>query len=124
MHTYNIITKLFILFQKFKDTFGHLFCHNFLEIQNVGLILFQRSSSIDVNLLIDRENDKNEKPLVTSGWEENTLDKNETKQFEELVDVRKKYSLAYVLHTSGTTGIPKIVRVPHSCIVSNILHLR
>ncbi|XP_056132799.1 beta-alanine-activating enzyme [Lampris incognitus] len=32
--------------------------------------------------------------------------------------------LAYVLHTSGTTGLPKIVRVPHKCIVPNILHLR
>eukprot|EP00057_Strongylocentrotus_purpuratus_P006009 XP_011660483.1 PREDICTED: acyl-CoA synthetase family member 4-like [Strongylocentrotus purpuratus] len=33
-------------------------------------------------------------------------------------------SLAYALHTSGTTGRPKIVRVPHSCIVQNILDLR
>nr|XP_057930220.1 beta-alanine-activating enzyme isoform X2 [Doryrhamphus excisus] len=32
--------------------------------------------------------------------------------------------LAYVLHTSGTTGLPKIVRVPHQCILPNILHLR
>uniref|UniRef100_A0A3Q3DII4 Aminoadipate-semialdehyde dehydrogenase n=1 Tax=Hippocampus comes TaxID=109280 RepID=A0A3Q3DII4_HIPCM len=32
--------------------------------------------------------------------------------------------LAYVLHTSGTTGLPKIVRVPHNCILPNILHLR
>ncbi|XP_034439546.1 beta-alanine-activating enzyme isoform X1 [Hippoglossus hippoglossus] len=32
--------------------------------------------------------------------------------------------LAYVLHTSGTTGFPKTVRVPHKCILPNILHLR
>lgn len=32
--------------------------------------------------------------------------------------------LAYVLHTSGTTGLPKIVRVPQMCILPNILHLR
>ncbi|KAM8890113.1 beta-alanine-activating enzyme [Synchiropus picturatus] len=31
--------------------------------------------------------------------------------------------VAYVLHTSGTTGLPKIVRVPHECILPNILHL-
>nr|XP_054755985.1 beta-alanine-activating enzyme-like isoform X2 [Lytechinus pictus] len=31
--------------------------------------------------------------------------------------------LAYALHTSGTTGRPKIVRVPHSCIVPNVLDL-
>ncbi|KAI8510527.1 Cyclic nucleotide-gated olfactory channel [Branchiostoma belcheri] len=32
--------------------------------------------------------------------------------------------LAYTLQTSGTTGQPKTVGVPHSCIVPNILHLR
>ncbi|KAM9831351.1 beta-alanine-activating enzyme [Neosynchiropus ocellatus] len=32
--------------------------------------------------------------------------------------------VAYVLHTSGTTGLPKIVRVPHECILPNVLHLR
>lgn len=32
--------------------------------------------------------------------------------------------LAYVVFTSGTTGIPKVVKVPHQCILPNILHLR
>lgn len=32
--------------------------------------------------------------------------------------------LAYVITTSGTTGQPKIVRVPHSCIVPNIVDFR
>ena len=32
--------------------------------------------------------------------------------------------LAYVITTSGTTGLPKIVCVPHQCIVPNITHLR
>ncbi|XP_077158160.1 beta-alanine-activating enzyme isoform X2 [Paroedura picta] len=110
---------------KFKVIFGHLFCHNFCEIQNVGLILFERNqSSIDVNLLISHEKEQNERPAVTSCWEENTLDQNETKQSKELLDVRSQYLLAYVLHTSGTTGSPKIVRVPHRCIVPNILHLQ
>ncbi|KAJ3598949.1 hypothetical protein NHX12_032912 [Muraenolepis orangiensis] len=35
-----------------------------------------------------------------------------------------KGDFAYVLHTSGTTGLPKIVRVPHKCIVPNIQNLR
>ncbi|XP_075422266.1 beta-alanine-activating enzyme isoform X2 [Ascaphus truei] len=42
---------------------------------------------------------------------------------EDLV-IRKEHCLAYVLHTSGTTGVPKIVSVPHQCIVPNIHHLR
>lgn len=33
-------------------------------------------------------------------------------------------SLAYCITTSGTTGLPKTVRVPHQCIVPNITHLR
>ncbi|XP_072040786.1 beta-alanine-activating enzyme-like [Amphiura filiformis] len=37
---------------------------------------------------------------------------------------REDTGLAYVMHTSGTTGKPKIIRVPHQCIVPNILHLR
>ena len=32
--------------------------------------------------------------------------------------------LAYVVFTSGTTGPSKLVKVPHSCIVPNILDLR
>ncbi len=32
--------------------------------------------------------------------------------------------IAYVIHTSGSTGTPKAVRVPHSCILPNILDLR
>ncbi|XP_044054283.1 beta-alanine-activating enzyme [Siniperca chuatsi] len=41
-----------------------------------------------------------------------------------LCDAAAHRDLAYVLHTSGTTGLPKIVRVPHKCILPNILHLR
>ena len=39
---------------------------------------------------------------------------------------RKKYvtNLAYCITTSGTTGKPKVVMVPHQCIVPNVLHLR
>ncbi|XP_038625191.1 beta-alanine-activating enzyme [Tachyglossus aculeatus] len=40
------------------------------------------------------------------------------------MDARAPRCLAYVLHTSGTTGVPKIVRVPHCCITPNIQHFR
>ncbi|XP_064636646.1 beta-alanine-activating enzyme-like [Lineus longissimus] len=32
--------------------------------------------------------------------------------------------LAYAITTSGTTGVPKIVRVPHKCIIPNLLDFR
>lgn len=38
--------------------------------------------------------------------------------------VKWSENLAYMMQTSGTTGEPKAVSVPHSCIVPNILHLR
>lgn len=38
--------------------------------------------------------------------------------------VHRQADMAYVLHTSGTTGPPKTVRVPHKCILPNIIHLR
>ncbi|CAK8684367.1 unnamed protein product [Clavelina lepadiformis] len=33
-------------------------------------------------------------------------------------------NIAYTLCTSGTTGTPKVVHVPHECILPNILHLK
>jgi acyl-CoA synthetase (AMP-forming)/AMP-acid ligase II len=34
------------------------------------------------------------------------------------------WRMAYTVQTSGTTGCPKIVRVPHRCIVPNIQNLQ
>lgn len=36
----------------------------------------------------------------------------------------EEWNIAYMIHTSGSTGAPKTVRVPHSCILPNILDLR
>jgi long-subunit acyl-CoA synthetase (AMP-forming) len=35
-----------------------------------------------------------------------------------------EWKMAYTVQTSGTTGYPKIVRVPHRCIVPNIQSLQ
>jgi acyl-CoA synthetase (AMP-forming)/AMP-acid ligase II len=35
-----------------------------------------------------------------------------------------EWRMAYAIQTSGTTGCPKIVRVPHRCIVPNIQSLQ
>lgn len=129
MHTKRIIHDLnetfHALFQKFTETHGQLFCRHSSEAQKVGLILFQwHCDNVDANLLVDCTNGKNESCTVTRSWEEQPLNSLETKPSRELLNASQKHSLAYILHTSGTTGVPKIVRVPHTCIVPNILHLR
>ncbi|GAB6033279.1 hypothetical protein CHUAL_012879 [Chamberlinius hualienensis] len=48
---------------------------------------------------------------------------------ELLTSERKKYNffespLAYCIETSGSTGQPKLVKVPHSCIVFNVIDFR
>lgn len=91
----------------------------------LGLILFQRNcQNVNVDPLIDCVNDNNESSSVRYDWEAPIVDQHAAKLSKGLLDVREKHSLAYILHTSGTTGIPKIVRVPHKCIVPNILHLQ
>lgn len=47
----------------------------------------------------------------------------------KLVDVQeipnnRKYHFAYAITTSGSTGVPKVVKVPHPCILPNITDLR
>ncbi|XP_045329926.1 beta-alanine-activating enzyme isoform X3 [Leopardus geoffroyi] len=70
-------------------------------------------------MLTDRKQKYEEGKMTNSTNSENNEEKS-----EEHMDVRLNHCLAYVLHTSGTTGIPKIVRVPHACILPNIQHFR
>lgn len=105
------------------------FYHNSSAIEHIGLTLFQMSSSnTDLNEQVDSVKSKYE-PFETVGNLQPGYTvcpgQTEVKTFKGgYMDVGQKYSLAYVLHTSGTTGIPKIVRVPHKCIVPNIQHLK
>lgn len=71
--------------------------------------------------MLNERKEKYEKEKMTNST--SSENSNEEKS-EEHMDARLKHCLAYVLHTSGTTGKPKIVRVPHACIVPNIQHFR
>uniref|UniRef100_A0A8C8RJV4 Beta-alanine-activating enzyme n=1 Tax=Pelusios castaneus TaxID=367368 RepID=A0A8C8RJV4_9SAUR len=114
---------------KFKLSHAGWVDQSSFTIDHVGLTLFQINwSSVDVNLLLDGTEDKNGNSKAASNWETDSianLNQLEAKTSKrKYMDVRQQHSLAYVLHTSGTTGIPKIVRVPHKCIVPNVLHLQ
>ncbi|KAM7168240.1 beta-alanine-activating enzyme isoform 2-T3 [Macrochelys suwanniensis] len=114
---------------KFKISHAGWFYQSSFAIDHVGLTLFQINwNDVDVNLLLNGAEDKNGISKATSNWETDyvgDLDQLKAKTSQRgYMDVRQQHSLAYILHTSGTTGIPKIVRVPHKCIVPNILHLQ
>ncbi|NXM73901.1 ACSF4 enzyme, partial [Serilophus lunatus] len=114
---------------KFRMSHVGCFCHDSSAIEHIGLTLFQMSSSnTDLNSQLEEMKSKCEpSKAVGNSQPEYTIcsDQTEVKTSEgRYMDVGQKDTLAYVLHTSGTTGIPKIVRVPHKCIVPNIQHLK
>ncbi|KFQ28346.1 Acyl-CoA synthetase family member 4, partial [Mesitornis unicolor] len=114
---------------KFQMSHVGWFHHDSSTIEHIGLTLFKMSlSDADLNSQVDDVKSKYE-PFKAMGNSQAGYticpNRTEVKTSEGgYMDVRQKYSLAYVLHTSGTTGIPKIVRVPHKCIVPNIQHLK
>lgn len=89
-------------------------------VEHNDLVLFRLNwKNVEGSLILKDRKKKYEKEKTTNSRSENS---NEEKS--EYMDVRLEHCLAYVLHTSGTTGTPKIVRVPHACIVPNIQHFR
>ncbi|XP_065552996.1 beta-alanine-activating enzyme isoform X1 [Lathamus discolor] len=114
---------------KFQMSHVGYFNHNSSTIEHIGLTLFQMSlSNTDLNPQVDNVTSKYEPSKAMANSQPGYTirpDQTEVKTSEgAYMAVGQKYSLAYVLHTSGTTGIPKIVRVPHKCIVPNIQHLK
>ncbi|XP_075716078.1 beta-alanine-activating enzyme isoform X2 [Rhinoderma darwinii] len=81
-------------------------------VQHLHITLFEavRSDNTEAKNKVDHNSGGRDR---TKSW-----------QNEDCIDIQGRQCLAYVLHTSGTTGTPKIVSVPHCCIVPNILHLR
>lgn len=103
--------------------------HSSSTVEHIGLTLFHMSrSSTDVNLQADNVKSKLEAFKVMGNSQLRNTVCPEHLQLKTSEggyrDVGQRCSLAYVLHTSGTTGTPKVVRVPHTCIVPNIQHLK
>ncbi|KAF5926876.1 hypothetical protein HPG69_001507 [Diceros bicornis minor] len=108
--------------KKFKSSYETLLNYDTFAVEHDDLVLFGLHwKSVEVNLMLNERKEEYEKEKTTNST--NSENSNE-EQSEEHMDVRLKHCLAYVLHTSGTTGIPKIVRVPHACIVPNIQHFQ
>ncbi|XP_019381580.1 PREDICTED: acyl-CoA synthetase family member 4 isoform X2 [Gavialis gangeticus] len=115
--------------KKFRISHSGWFLQNSSAIEHIGLTLFQTNWKDDyVNIHLVGAKDKNETTKDTSTQETDyttLLDQFETETSKAgYLDIGKQQTLAYILHTSGTTGLPKVVRVPHKCIVPNIHHLQ
>ncbi|NXJ60997.1 ACSF4 enzyme, partial [Rostratula benghalensis] len=114
---------------KFQGSHVGWFYHNSAAMEHTGVTLFQMSSSSD-DLNSQADDGRSEcEPFKATGDSQpgDTVCPHQTQVKTPgggHVDIGQKDSLAYVLHTSGTTGVPKIVRVPHKCIVPNIQHLK
>ncbi|NXX42877.1 ACSF4 enzyme, partial [Tricholaema leucomelas] len=114
---------------KFQMSHAGWFCHSSSPAEHIGLTLFQRSSrSTDSNSQADNVKSQCEPFKALGDLQPNSITHPDQTEGEPssggYVDAGQKCCLAYVLHTSGTTGIPKTVRVPHECIVPNIQHLK
>ncbi|KAF6128450.1 aminoadipate-semialdehyde dehydrogenase [Phyllostomus discolor] len=91
-------------------------------VEHNDLVLFRLHwKNAEVSWMLNDNKEECEKEKMTNSMSSENSSEGKS---EELMDARLKHCLAYVLHTSGTTGIPKIVRVPHACIVPNIQHFR
>ncbi|KAB1282527.1 Beta-alanine-activating enzyme [Camelus dromedarius] len=107
---------------KFRSSFETLLNYDTFTVEHSDLVLFRLHWENDeVSLMLNDRKEKYEKGKMTKSM--NSENRMEEKS-DEHMDVRLQHCLAYVLHTSGTTGTPKIVRVPHACIVPNIQHFR
>ncbi|KAM4710151.1 beta-alanine-activating enzyme isoform 2-T2 [Discoglossus pictus] len=119
----------FMLVEKVKaETFKLLFTkwreQDSSAVQHLDVTLFEMQEAPSLVLGDDIENHRNIQVNENHKLHIASAPKCTEKMCREYVDINKGHCLAYVLHTSGTTGRPKIVNVPHQCIVPNIHHLR
>ncbi|KAG8453774.1 hypothetical protein GDO86_000412 [Hymenochirus boettgeri] len=112
----------------FKLIFTDWTEHNSSRIQHLDVILFTvRGNGIPIVLSLRQKLHEQGNETDEHGPQEhgNTAEKfDQNGKVKENLNCQEKHCLAYILHTSGTTGAPKIVSVPHQCIVPNIVHLR
>lgn len=107
----------------------------FLDLENVQRSIRALQKSTSTALLVAEKLIYAQSPLADSGeWElvEDFWDgfqllantrRNETSR-DDVQGATSGAQIAYVMWTSGSTGEPKTVKVPHACIVPNVLHLR
>ncbi|XP_055485176.1 beta-alanine-activating enzyme isoform X1 [Psammomys obesus] len=105
---------------KFKSSYETILNYDTVSVEHKDLVLFRLHwENGEVSWILSDRKDKYE----INDRKDSRNCGNSTEEKGHM-DVRQEHCLAYVLHTSGTTGTPKIVRVPHACILPNVQHFR
>ncbi|XP_053314643.1 beta-alanine-activating enzyme [Spea bombifrons] len=110
--------------ESFQLMFSGWTQHDSSSVRHLDVTLFEKLMDDEANISHKRDQPNalvNLNVKQTSSNEEHVAP---SQISGECIDVQDGHCLAYILHTSGTTGAPKIVSVPHRCIVPNIHHLR
>ncbi|GCB60124.1 beta-alanine-activating enzyme [Scyliorhinus torazame] len=118
------------MIQKFRtslSTWLHIEVEYDVTVLNIVLVKIQWQVTNMDYLPSEPRNENNITSSKIGGLREGRLEAAEEDNKNNApinVDCQRHGFMAYILQTSGTTGTPKIVRVPHQCIVPNILHLK
>ncbi|KAL1790400.1 acyl-CoA synthetase family member 4 isoform X1 [Sigmodon hispidus] len=104
---------------KFKSAHETVLNYDTVSVEHKDLVLFTvHWENGEVTMLSDRKENYEMHDRKASMNSETSIKE------KAHMDIRQEGCVAYVLHTSGTTGTPKIVRVPHACILPNVQHFR
>uniref|UniRef100_A0A8C2YLH2 Beta-alanine-activating enzyme n=2 Tax=Chinchilla lanigera TaxID=34839 RepID=A0A8C2YLH2_CHILA len=104
---------------KFRSSHETLLNYDTLTVEHNDLVFVRLHwKNVEEDLMLSDGKEKCE-----TGREDRVCSESSSRETEHM-DARHKDCLAYVLHTSGTTGTPKIVRVPHACVLPNVQHFR
>ncbi|XP_067891057.1 beta-alanine-activating enzyme isoform X2 [Heterodontus francisci] len=118
------------MIQKFRD---HLSTWLYIEVEydipmlNIVLVKIQWQVTNVDSLTSGPRNEENVICSKIGGLKDcmlETAEEHKKNPVCKYADGQRHGFMAYILQTSGTTGTPKIVRVPHQCIVPNVKHLK
>ncbi|XP_011262897.2 beta-alanine-activating enzyme isoform X1 [Camponotus floridanus] len=98
--------------------------HAFLNIPEDPLTYKQMLTFLHINYIFTKYVTSNRDIIYQFDIHGQSIYLTKLRNVQEKNINRKWYHFAYAIATSGSTGIPKIVKVPHSCILPNIIDLR
>jgi len=98
--------------------------HAFFNVPTDPLTCKELFVSLDVKYTFEKHVTSNRAIICQFDIHEQSIYLTKLIDVQESIVNNRRYHFAYAIATSGSTGIPKVVRVPHSCILPNIVDLK